>query len=165
MTEDQTPRLGLPVLHIGQAAKEETHNEALALLDMVVSGVVEDMGVNDPPVDPAVGTCWIVGDAPSGVWSGNAHAIAGWTGGGWRFIAAKQGLSTWCASRNRTVRFHDQWEDGVVAATRVVVNGTQVVGAQQPAIQPPTGGVTVDVEGRAVMSLILATMQAHGLIV
>lgn len=93
MSEDQTPRFALPVLHIGQADKEQTHNEALALIDLAMGAVVEDVGVDVPPGDPQPGQCWIVGDAPSGAWAGNARAIAGWTAGGWRFVAARAGLS------------------------------------------------------------------------
>ncbi len=44
------------------------------------------------------------------------------------------------------------------------VSGTQVVGAQQPAIPDPTGGAVIDVEARATEVLILTALRAHGLI-
>ncbi|WP_019517622.1 DUF2793 domain-containing protein [Sphingomonas sp. Mn802worker] len=164
MSEDATPRLGLPVLHFGQAAKEQTHNEALALLDIVVAGVVEDVGVNVPPADPAVGQCWIVGDEPVAEWAGNARAIAGWTDGGWRFVPATPGLSVWCTQRARRVAFAGEWEDGVVRARRVIVDGIPVIGARQPAIVAPVAGATIDVEARVAVDAILNAMRAHGLI-
>lgn len=164
MSEDQTPRLGLPLLHIGQAGKELTHNEALARLDIVVAGVVEDIGVDVPPGDPKPGQCWIVGAQPGGEWVGHAGAIAGWTDGGWRFIAASSGLSLWCRARARHVTFNSAWEDGVIRATRVIVDGVPVIGARQPAISSPAGGATIDAEARETVAAMLAAMRAHGLI-
>lgn len=164
MSEDQTPRLGLPVLHIGQAGKEQTHNEALALLDIVVAGVVEDVGVDLPPADPAPGQCWIVGETPQAEWTGQANAIAGWSGGGWRFVAATPGLSVWCTRLERRVTFRGEWEDGVVRATRVMVDGVPVIGPRQDAIPAPAAGTTIDAEARAAVDAILAAMHTHGLI-
>ena len=164
MSEDQTPRLKLPVLQIGQSAKEATHNEALALLDLVAAAAVEDVGVNVPPAYPAVGQCWIVGDAPAAEWVGNAQAIAGWTVGGWRFVAPIPGLSAWCIARARRVTFYDRWEDGVIRATRLLVDGVPVVGPRQPAIATPQEGVVIDVEARAAIADMLTAMRAHGLV-
>ena len=59
-------RLGLPFLAAGQAQKEVTHNEALALIDAGLSPAAETIGVTAPPSAPALGQCWIVGGAPSG---------------------------------------------------------------------------------------------------
>ena len=36
-----TPRLALPLLSVGQAQKEFTHNESLQTLDLLVAGTVE----------------------------------------------------------------------------------------------------------------------------
>lgn len=93
MNGETTARLGLPLLATGQARKEETHNEALALVDLLLGGGVEAMGVDAPPADPTVGQAWIVGAAPTGAWAGRAGAVAGWTGGGWRFVPPFEGLS------------------------------------------------------------------------
>lgn len=43
------------------------------------------------------------------------------------------------------------------------VDGTQVVTNRQPAITPPTGGTTIDTEGRAAIDQIITTLQTHGL--
>jgi len=164
MSEDQTPRFALPVLHIGQAAKEQTHNEALALIDLALCAVVEDIGVDVPPDEPQPGQCWIVGDAPTGAWAGSARAIAGWTDGGWRFVAARTGLSAWCSALGVQVTFHDRWEKGVVRAARVVIGGEQVVASRQAAVPAPTGGGVVDVEARAAITSVIAALRTHGLI-
>lgn len=44
------------------------------------------------------------------------------------------------------------------------VDGTQVVGEQQPAITPPSGGGVVDAQARLAINEIITTMQTHGLI-
>jgi hypothetical protein len=45
-----------------------------------------------------------------------------------------------------------------------MIDGIKVVGAQQSAIADPSGGTTVDVETRAAMGQVLATLRSHGLI-
>ncbi|WP_375272831.1 DUF2793 domain-containing protein [Sphingomonas sp.] len=164
MSEDQTPRFALPVLHIGQADKEQTHNEALALIDLAMGAVVEDVGIDVPPGDLQPGQCWIVGDAPTGAWAGNARAIAGWTAGGWRFVAARAGLSAWCRAWRMPVTFHDAWERGVLRAERLMVDGEQVVASRQPDVPLPTGGGVVDAEARAAVTSVIAALRTHGLI-
>jgi hypothetical protein len=164
MSEDGTPRLALPVLQIGQANKEQVHNEALALIDMVVGAVVEEIDVDVPPADPRPGQCWIVGAAPSGAWVGNAQAIAGWTVGGWRFVAATPRLSAWCVARQVHVTFGDRWEEGVIRAHRILIDGEQVIAGRQGAVPPPVGGAVIDAEARGALTAIIAAMRAHGLL-
>ena len=161
----ETARLVLPLIEAGQAQKEMTHNEALALLDLAVQAVVEEVGRDTPPAAPAEGQCWIVGIAPTGAWSGQAGAIAGWTAGGWRFVAAQPGMRAWNRVGERlAVRVGAAWEDGTVRATRLLVDGQQVVAARQPGIVAPVAGGTVDVEARAAVGAILAVLRTHGLI-
>lgn len=164
MSEDQTSRLALPVLQIGQASKEQTHNEALALIDLAVGASVEDVGIDVPPVDPQLGQCWIVGSAPTGAWTGNPHAIAGWTAGGWRFVAARPGLSARCATRQVQVTFGETWEQGVVRARQVLIDGERVIASRQPPVPSPVGGTTIDAEARASVTAVIAALRTHGLI-
>lgn len=165
MSDELSTRLGLPLLFAGQAQKELTHNEALTLLDLAVQPVVAGIGVNDPPAAPATGECWIVGPSPTGAWSGQAAAMAGWTAGGWRFLSPRAG---WCvvdAGTGMTARFDaGGWTQGVVRAGRVEVNGERVVAARQPAVATPSGGTTIDAEARETLAGILAAMRTHGLI-
>jgi hypothetical protein len=93
MSDERTPRLALPLLQPGQAQKETTHNEALTVLDLTVQASVLTVGTNVPPAVPLVGSAWIVGTAPTGGWVGQARAIAGWTSGGWRFVAPRDGMT------------------------------------------------------------------------
>ncbi|MEG8028176.1 DUF2793 domain-containing protein [Sphingomonas aerolata] len=70
MTDETSARTGLPLLQPGQAQKEMGHNEALALIDLLLQPTVVTVGLNVPPAAPAPGACWIVGAAPTGDWGG-----------------------------------------------------------------------------------------------
>src|SRR3546814_18076891 len=65
-----TPRFSLPLLAVAQAQKEVTHNEALTLLDALVHAAIEAGPLATPPANPALGQCWLVDAAATGVWSG-----------------------------------------------------------------------------------------------
>jgi len=105
------------------------------------------------------------GANPAGEWAQHADHLAGFTSGGWRFVAPAAGLSvlvktsgvfaTWGASG---------WEVGTVSASRLVVEGLQVVGTRQDAIPDPAGGATVDAEARAALEQVLVALRTHGLI-
>ncbi|MDB5714260.1 MAG: hypothetical protein JWO15_1657 [Sphingomonadales bacterium] len=162
MTSD---RMKLPFLATAQAQKEATHNEALALLDIAVQPVVQAIAPAGTPSAPVVGQCWVVGPAPTGGWAGQAGALAGWSGGGWRFVAPFEGMTVWsiadglCARRSGLT-----WILGQLGATKLVVGGQQVVGARQAAIAVPSGGAVVDAEARIAVLAIVAALHGHGLI-
>lgn len=165
MSNDRSARLELPQLYAGQAQKETTHNEALALIDVAVQAAVIAAGIDMPPSDPAIGACWIVGSEPVGSWAGHAGAIAGWTAGGWRFVAPREGMRAWIIGGRVDARFvGGAWRIGEVAAKLLSIGGVQVVGTQQPAIAAAVGGVTVDAEARTTVAQILTALRSHGLI-
>ena len=56
------------------------------------------------------------------------------------------------------------WEIGSLRGSNLVLGGQQVVGSRGAAIASATGGTTVDVQARAVLDQILATLRQHGLI-
>jgi hypothetical protein len=145
---DTSARLGLPFLHAGQAQKELWHNEALAMLDLAVQPAVEAVGLDQPPAEPAEGQAWIVGAQPAGAWAGQGDALAGWTGGGWRFVPATEGAAVWVAGAGVPARY---------------TGGAWRVG-QRPAVADPAGGATVDAEARAALAAVLAALRAHGLV-
>lgn len=162
---DRTTRLALPFLAAGQIGKEFTHNEALARLDIAVAAAVASIGANSPPGAPAEGECHIVGTAPGGAWAGQAKALAGYTGGGWRFVAPLEGMTVIEQASGQTVRFAGgTWVIGELRGARLMVGANQVVGARQPAIPAPSGGPTADSEARAAIGAILAALRGHGLI-
>lgn len=145
MTDETSARFGLPLLAAGQAQKEVTHNEALALLDLLVQPVVEAVGVDVPPAAPVEGQAWIVGDAPEGLWRRHPGALAGWMTGGWRFVAPREGVQVRTIEGMLAVRRGDGWQRGA-------------------AIAPPAGGAVVDAEARATLAAILAALRTHGLV-
>ena len=160
-----TPRLSLPFLSVGQAQKEFTHNEALQTLDLLVSGAVEEPPRASPPASPTAGACYIVGEAATDAWTGKSQCVAGWTSGGWRFIAPVDGMSLYeRASGTLAVFRSGSWEIGTLRGSSLVLEGQQVVGPRAAAIESPTGGSVVDSEARAALDAILDTLRQHGLI-
>jgi len=163
MTET-TARFALPLLVPGQAQREMYHNEALALLDLLTQTAVEAAGIETPPANPEPGQCWIVGASPSGDWLGRADAVAGWTEGGWRFVAPREGMRLWNVAAREFALFRDgSWRGGEVHG-RLFVGGQQVVGPRAAAVTEPVGGTVVDGAARAAISAVLAALRAHGLI-
>ena len=160
-----TPQLGLPFLSAGQAQKEITHNEALQMLDFVAAGAVEEPPRNDPPELPTVGSCYIVGAAPTGAWIGKAQMVAGYSSGGWRFIAPIEGMSLFVKGSGIPADYvGGSWQLGSVRGSVLVIDGQQVVGARAAAIESPAGGAMADSEARTAIDQILDVLRGHGLI-
>lgn len=163
--DDATPRLALPTLRAGQAQKEVGHNEALAMLDLAVQASVVATGVDAPPEAPEPGACWLVGATPTGAWAGRARQVAGWTGGGWRFLVPRDGWQVWSIADRQVARFSEgEWLLGEVRGRRVLIDGVPVVGARGAAIPDPTGGAVIDAEARGAVTAVLQTLRDHGLI-
>lgn len=151
--------------HAGQAQKEIWHNEALALLDLLVQPVVSTIGLTQPPAMPAVGDCHVVGEGGQGLWAGRDHMIAGWTEAGWRFVAPVEGMRFLVAGSLMPLTFaNGEWVTGSLAVSQLSVDGVKVVGAQAGAVAEPSGGATIDSEARDAISAIISALTAHGLI-
>ena len=88
---DTSARLALPYLAPSQAQKHVTHNEALALLDILVQLTVEETAATTPPGVPQEGQVWALGAAPIADWAGQPNTLATWVGGTWRFVAPAVG--------------------------------------------------------------------------
>ena len=162
---EETPRWTLPLLSAGQAQKEVTHNEALSLLDLVVQPCVEAVGLNAPPTDATPGQAWVVGDQPTGAWTGHARHLAGWTAGGWRFLIPRPGLSVWSrADGCRSEWSEDGWRTGRVTARELLVEGKKVVGTQQSGIALTQGGQVIDSQARSAIDAVIRALRSHGLI-
>lgn len=162
---ERTSRLSLPLLHASQAQKETTHNEALTLIDLLLHGCVAGVAEDVPPASPAVGSCWIIGPAPTGAWAGRARQIAGMTEGGWRFAVPREGMRLWWSGSETTVEFRGgTWRAGEVRGARLTIDGVPVVGPQRAAIAAPNGGSVRDEEARNTLSAVLAALRGHGLI-
>ena len=160
---DQTPRLALPYLHVAQAQKEVTHNEALQRLDICVQCVVEDL-LGSPPASSADGACWLVSSSPAGDWTGHAGAIAQWTQGGWRFVDPFDGFQVWQRATGLMLRHIGGSWSADMDSTSLRIGGQQVVGPRSASISAPSGGAVVDAECRARLTELISALQTHGLI-
>lgn len=153
MSDEASARLGLPYLVPGQAQKEMTHNEALAMIDIAIGGAVTGTGTTAVPADPLEGECWIVGAGAGGAWAGQGDALAGWTAGGWRFVAAHDGMTVRTRDSGRLIVYRDgAWRTDAP------------LGVRGDAIADPTGGVTIDIEARATIAAMLLKLRDFGLI-
>ena len=162
---DTTARYALPLLAAGQAEKESFHNEALQRVDACVAPSVAGAASATPPGSPTVGDCFIVGVGATGAWAGKVGSLAFYGDGGWRFIAAREGLRVWVSGQAGDALYRSgAWEYGIVRGNQLSVGGTKVVGAQQAAIGDPTGGSVVDAQSRSAIVSILAALRVHGLI-
>jgi hypothetical protein len=159
-----TTRFALPLLAAGQAGKEITHNEAIQIIDWLLCPIVGGPPMPNPPSDPEHGQCFVIGSAATGAWTGRDGQLACFGDGGWRFISPVEGISVTEASGD-ILRFRGgSWERGILRAREVHIDGQKVIGERQPAISPPSGGATVDVQARAAIASILDSLRAHGLI-
>lgn len=92
---DQTPNLSLPFIMPAQAQKHVTHNEAIELLDMIVQLTLEATGATTPPGAANEGQAWALGSGAVDGWTGQDGMIAAWRGGGWLFVAPRDGWLAW----------------------------------------------------------------------
>jgi len=141
-----TPNLAMPLLFAAQAQKEITHNEAITLIDVLLCGCVEAVASDPAALVPQAGQAWIIGAPPVGLWSGRGGQLAVFTAGGWRFVPAVSGM-----------RLFDRTSQVVRRC-----NGTSW--PAPPPIADPTGGTTIDVEARSVLTALLATLRGSGLL-
>ena len=163
---EMTPRFGLPLLVAGQIQKELFHNEALALVDLLVAASVEPVPIAAPPASPANGTFYRVAEgAASGLFAGHEGELAGWTEGGWRFVVPVEGMRL--TERGSGVELSYRaggWTSGSLRASEILIGAQKVVGARQPSIAEPAGGAVIDTPARQAVAQILAALRAHGLI-
>ena len=118
-----------------------------------------------PPTSPQVGATYIAATGATGAWAGQDLCLAGFTDGGWRFVAPREGTVAYVVSTSVWAVFRDgAWEIGSLRGENVVIGGEQVVGARASAIAAPVGGSTVDDEARAAIGQVLSALRAHGLI-
>jgi len=90
-----TPRFALPYIQASQAQKEVTHNEALLMVDALVSLSLEDRHLSAPPVSPQNGQIWFINGAGSGAWNGQNSKLAHYDSGQWYFYVVPEGLRAW----------------------------------------------------------------------
>ena len=143
----------------------EASFEALQRIDTLLCPAVGGPPSATPPPSPEVGSCHLVGPDADGAWAGHDGSLACFSEGGWRFVEPVEGMSL--VDRASGLLFHRRdgaWEEGIVRAEEIRVDGVAVVRGRQPAIGDPAGGSVIDGECRAAVGQILGAMRAHGLI-
>lgn len=97
MSDDATPRLGLPYVAAGQAQKHVTVNEVFARLDGLVQTAVESRAETDEPADPADGALYILPeDAEGDTWGDHAaDELLRFEAGGWTSLPVSAGHIAW----------------------------------------------------------------------
>ncbi|MDT0506793.1 DUF2793 domain-containing protein [Novosphingobium sp. MMS21-SN21R] len=139
-----TPRHGLPLLFSGQSQKEVTVNEALAVVDFLLSGSVEGVR-SDPALSPSAGQAWIVSSPATGAFTGHEGKIAGWTDSGWRFLQPVEGMKIFDRAAHALRHYSDGW---TLAAAPTL----------------PVGGATIDVEARSCIVALISALETSGII-
>lgn len=165
MADELSDRFALPMLQAAQAQKEVTHNEALALIDMILHAHAESASIATPPASPQVGQCWIVASSGTDAWSGHDGELVCWTAGGWRFVVPRDGMHVMIADQgHELIHNGSNWNAAAVRSDGYYVSGSKVLGLRESAIADPAGGGTVDTQARAVLAQLLAALRNHGLI-
>lgn len=99
-----TPLLSIPEIVENQSAKYITHNEALALIEGIITRVLSRTN-SGPPSSPSEGDTYIV-DSATGDWStGSVNDIAHYYSGAWHFVSPIEGLSTWCVDETGKIYY------------------------------------------------------------
>lgn len=86
--------LGIPYIAGQQSQPEVTHNEAIALIQMITVGGAIEIGLNTPPNDPAEGDVYVTGEDPTDEWAGRPNVITGFFLGQWLFVPGNDSNGT-----------------------------------------------------------------------
>ena len=139
MSDDASPRLGLPYLAAGQAQKHLTVNEVTALLDGLTAAAAESRSVAAQPADPAEGAAYLLPAGASGAaWSLlPPGALARFEAGAWTALPTAVGQLLLVRDEDRLlVRGHSGWT-GLGAYVTALSNAASVgIGASADAANP-----------------------------
>ena len=99
---------------------------------------------SDPPVAPAEGDCWLVGESPAGEWAGRGGELACRQEGAWQFALPLPGTRVYDRANGQMLLFTDTWRR--IAAP-----------------SPPAGGATVDSEARDTIATLIEALKSAGI--
>lgn len=139
-----TPRLGMPLLFVGQTQKEFYVNEAHALIDGLMHCAIEGM-LQSPPADPLNGQAWLVDAGSIGGWMGHDGDLAFYQGGNWIFVTPSEGMTIYDKAASQFARFSGHWRKGL-------------------SVSLPQGGTVADSEARAAIGELVAALIEAGIL-
>ncbi len=128
----------------GQSQKEFYFNQAMSLVDALLSARVEGE-LSSPPASPGESQCWIVGDLATDDWQGHEGEIAVFVAGGWSFVSPENGMALFNKAAGQNVFYSNGWTAG-----------------NSPIL--PSGGTVVDLEARTAISEIIDILKETNLI-
>ena len=102
---DATPRLGIPLMHAGQARKHITHNEALLAVERHLHPSVERADLASPPDGAEDGARYVVAASADGAWQGHDGEIAERRGVAWDFSMPEPGWTLWSKADSAHIVF------------------------------------------------------------
>jgi len=79
---------------------------------------------NAPPGSPALGDRYLIGNSPTGAWSGLSKRIAVWNGSAWQFIQAIEGMILYNLGDGYYYRYNGSAWTTQVRAGSVEINYT-----------------------------------------
>ena len=139
MSDDATPRLGLPYLASGQAQKHLTVNEAMALLDGLVHTAVESRTLAAQPAAPADGALYLLPAGRTGAeWALHpAGALLRFEAGEWARLPAGAGALAYVRDEARLILHEGSAWTELGAALKALQNLERLgVGTAADALNP-----------------------------
>ena len=162
---ETTPRLALPLIQVGQAQKEVTHNAALTRIDALLHLSVASRSTVTPPTSPFPGVRYVVPAGATGAWGGEADKIASWDGSVWKFDAPATGMLCWVEDEAVFgVHANGAWAFDFLPVGGLRIGGADLFGAARDDVANPAGGTVIDVEARAALSALLTYLRAQGVL-
>ena len=114
----------LPLIEPAQAQKHVTHNEALAVLDVLVQTTATSRALTAPPTGALAGACYIVAQGATGDWQGEDGMVAVYSGLYWDFYQPKTGWRVWIETEATEAVFDGAgWTTSATRTQRVAALG------------------------------------------
>ncbi len=149
----KTSRHKLPLLAVGQAQKEYTHNEALLLVDNLLNLSILSIVDRPEDIEPEAieqtiegeSSAWLISDTPSDAWSQRANHIIISTANGFRYLEPVENM-----------RIHNV-QSGCLMVYK------DMSWSIAPTHAGPTGGDIIDSQARDSIAAILDNLRQFGL--
>lgn len=151
-----SPLFGIRLLKDGgQDRAEVIVNSMHNFLECQVHLAVEDRDLATPPGSPTSGQTYIVGSAPTGVWSGKTGYVATWLGE-WIFSSVREGTVLWVKDEDLLLLW-----DGA-AYKRIGTQAAAVADISTSISNPPTQSEVTAIKTK--VNDLLAALRATGLL-
>jgi len=147
----QTSRHKLPLLAVGQAQKEYTHNEAMIMIDNLINLTVLNIA-HDPEIAMQSATDvenqgsknWLIGKNATGAWRDRSDQIAVKLDSGWRYLEPIESMTIYNAALNNRMIYKEL--DWHIA----------------PILTNADGGDTIDFQARESINEIIELLRLFG---